>query len=126
MSREFQEFLLQINDSRDLPPGEISAFLNFLNELVCELNLKIAPEEERLLPVHLDKMGEVIGELSNNFFPMSHSSEPLKRLAIVEKDKILELYCRARALHERSKETSVFAEEMRERIERLSDDVRLY
>jgi hypothetical protein len=83
---------LQQNDSEtlDLSPGEIAGFLEIcrqaLCDYVCYANAQLDSDSEAFLPVtEIEKIDSVFRELTNNFFPMAHSNEQLRRLQIVDK-----------------------------------------
>ncbi len=79
-------------DTLDLSPGEIAGFLNIcrrsLNEYIIHANQQLGPDSEAYIPnLELEKIDSIFRELSDNFFPMAHSNESLRRLQIVDKDK---------------------------------------
>lgn len=79
-------------DSLDLSPWEIAAFLNVchksLHAYICHANDQLSPESEAHIPINeLAKIDSIFRELIDNFFPMAHSHESLRRLQIVDKDE---------------------------------------
>jgi hypothetical protein len=79
-------------DTLDLSPGEIAGFLNIcrrsLNEYIIHANQQLGPDSEAYIPnLELEKIDSIFRELSDNFFPMAHSNESLRRLQIVDKDE---------------------------------------
>ena len=98
MPTQLKNFLLQLIDPKTLPPDELSGFLADFWALFLKLHSGVAKNEERLTSAELEKINGIIKELSDNFFPMAHSDEPLRMLAIVEKRKILDLENHVRIL----------------------------
>ena len=79
-------------DSLDLSPWEIAAFLNIchrsLHAYICHANDQLGPDSEAYIPLtELVKIDSIFRELTDNFFPMAHSNESLRRLQIVDKDE---------------------------------------
>lgn len=79
-------------DSVDLSPWEIAAFLNTchrsLHAYICHANDQLGPDSEAYIPIkELKKIDSIFRELTDNFFPMAHSNESLRRLQIVDKDE---------------------------------------
>jgi hypothetical protein len=79
-------------DTLDLSPGEIAGFLNIcrrsLNEYILHANQQLGPDSEAYIPnLELEKIDSIFRELTDNFFPMAHSNESLRRLQIVDKDE---------------------------------------
>jgi hypothetical protein len=79
-------------DTLDLSPGEIAGFLNIcrrsLNEYIIHANHQLGPDSEAYIPnLELEKIDSIFCELTDNFFPMAHSNESLRRLQIVDKDE---------------------------------------
>jgi hypothetical protein len=79
-------------DTLDLSPWEISGFLNIchrsLHAYICHANEQLGPDSEAYIPItELVKIDSIFRELTDNFFPMAHSNESLRRLQIVDKDE---------------------------------------
>lgn len=79
-------------NSLDLSPWEIAAFLNTchrsLHAYICNANDQLGPNSEAYIPIkELVKIDSIFRELIDNFFPMAHSNESLRRLQIVDKDE---------------------------------------
>lgn len=79
-------------DTLDLSPWEIAAFLNTchrsLHDYICHANDQLGPDSEAYIPItELKKIDSIFRELTDNFFPMAHSNESLRRLQIVDKDE---------------------------------------
>ena len=79
-------------DTLDLSPGEIAGFLNIcrrsLNEYILHANQQLGQDSEAYIPkIELEKIDSIFRELTDNFFPMAHSNESLRRLQIVDKDE---------------------------------------
>ena len=76
----------------DLSPSEIAAFLSIchrsLHAYICYANEQLAPDSDaHIRNTELIKIDSVFRELTDNFFPMAHSNESLRRLQIVDKDE---------------------------------------
>lgn len=83
---------LQRNDAKilDLSPGEVAGFLEMCHQALCGYvfyaNAQLSPDSEAVLSVaDIEKIDSVFRELTNNFFPMAHSTENLRYLQIVNK-----------------------------------------
>ena len=127
MPTQLKSFLTQLNDPNTLPPGELSGFLADFWALFLKLHSGVAKNEERLTSVELEKINGIIKELSDNFFPMAHSREPLERLAIVEKHKILDLENHSRMLtRELSRIINIVSEHSRRNAEFSGKFSRIY
>jgi hypothetical protein len=79
-------------DTLDLSPWEIARFLNIchrsLHAYICHANEQLGPDSEAYIPIsELEKIDSIFRELTDNFFPMAHSNESLRRLQIVDKDE---------------------------------------
>ena len=79
-------------DTLDLSPWEIARFLSIchrsLHAYICHANEQLGPDSEAYIPItELEKIDSIFRELTDNFFPMAHSNEPLRRLQIVNKDE---------------------------------------
>lgn len=79
-------------DTLDLSPWEIAGFLNIchrsLHAYICHANEQLGPDSEAYIPIsELEKIESIFRELTDNFFPMAHSNESLRRLQIVDKDE---------------------------------------
>lgn len=79
-------------DTLDLSPWEIAEFLNIcqrsLSAYICYANELLGPDSEAYIPItELEKIDSIFRELTDNFFPMAHSNESLRRLQIVDKDE---------------------------------------
>jgi len=79
-------------DSLDPSPWEVAAFLNVchraLHAYICHANDQLGPDSEAYIPItELAKIDSIFRELIDNFFPMAHSHESLRRLQIVDKDE---------------------------------------
>jgi len=76
----------------DLSPWEIAGFLNIchrsLYAYISHANEQLGSDSEAYIPItELEKIDSIFRELTDNFFPMAHSNEPLRRLQIVNKDE---------------------------------------
>lgn len=76
----------------DLSPWEIAGFLNIchrsLYAYITHANEQLGSDSEAYIPItELEKIDSIFRELTDNFFPMAHSNEPLRRLQIVNKDE---------------------------------------
>lgn len=76
----------------DLSPWEIAGFLNIchrsLYAYISHANEQLGSDSEAYIPItELEKIDSIFRELTDNFFPMAHSNEPLRRLQIVDKDE---------------------------------------
>jgi hypothetical protein len=74
----------------DLSPGEIAGFLDIcrisLCKYICHANEQLGADSEAYIPIiEIEKIDSIFRELSDNFFPMAHSNESLRRLQIVDK-----------------------------------------
>ena len=79
-------------DALDLSPWEIAGFLNIchrsLYAYISHANEQLGSDSEAYIPItELEKIDSIFRELTDNFFPMAHSNEPLRRLQIVDKDE---------------------------------------
>jgi hypothetical protein len=79
-------------DALDLSPWEIGGFLNIchrsLYAYITHANEQLGSDSEAYIPItELEKIDSIFRELTDNFFPMAHSNEPLRRLQIVNKDE---------------------------------------
>lgn len=79
-------------DTLDLSPGEIAGFLNIcrqsLNAYILHANQQLGRDSEAYIPkIELEKIDSIFRELTDNFFPMAHSNESLRRLQIVDKEE---------------------------------------
>lgn len=79
-------------DALDLSPGEIAGFLDIcrksLNEYIIYANQQLGQESDAYIPkIELEKIDSIFRELTDNFFPMAHSNESLRRLQIIDKDE---------------------------------------
>ena len=79
-------------DTLDLSPWEIAGFLNIchrsLYAYISHANEQLGSDSEAYIPItELEKIDSIFRELTDNFFPMAHSNEPLRRLQIVDKDE---------------------------------------
>ena len=79
-------------DSLDLSPWEVVTFLNIchrsLHAYICHANDQLGSDSEAYIPImELVKIDSIFRELTDNFFPMAHSNESLRRLQIVDKDE---------------------------------------
>jgi hypothetical protein len=78
MRNEIGDFISNSpNDPLDLNSYQISAFLDLLR-LVLTKKFQLKDSE-------LDYVDGILKELSDNFFPMSHTTKPLRSLEIHEK-----------------------------------------
>jgi hypothetical protein len=76
----------------DLSPWQIAEFLNIchksLHAYISLANEQLGPDSEAYIPnLELEKIESIFRELTDNFFPMAHSNESLRRLQIVDKDE---------------------------------------
>ncbi len=79
-------------DTLGLSPWEIAGFLNIchgsLHAYICHANEQVGPDSEAYIPIaEIKKIDSIFRELTDNFFPMAHSNESLRRLQIVDKDE---------------------------------------
>jgi hypothetical protein len=79
-------------DTLDLSSWEIAAFLNICHRsfhaYICYANDQLGLDSEAYIPItELVKIDSIFRELTDNFFPMAHSNESLRRLQIVDKDE---------------------------------------
>ena len=98
----------------DLSPWAIAALLddcvNALKSYITVANSEVGIESEAYVPVHvIEQVGSVFKELSDNFFPMAHTTSPLRYLQIVD----------ARELRQFHMECENLSREMIDQIERL-------
>lgn len=80
----------------DLSPIQIAEFLDIcrrsLCEYICHANEQLGADSEAYIPAkELESINSVFIELSNNFFPMAHSTSPLRDLQIVDKPDFLDI-----------------------------------
>lgn len=102
----------------DLSPGEVAGFLNICGRSLCEYirhaNEQLGADSEAYILIkELEKIDSIFRELTDNFFPMAHSNEPLRHLQIVDKDEhhrviqgLLHLTRMGHDVHELSKDLS--------------------
>ncbi len=107
-----------------LSPGEIAGFLavchQALNSYVLNANAQLGEDSEAYLTVaEIEKIDSIFRELSDNFFPMAHSNEPLRRLQIVDKDEYLRVSEGLLRLSRIGEEASELSECLSQSIERL-------
>jgi hypothetical protein len=67
----------------------------------------------------IEKIDSVFRELSDNFFPMAHSNEPLRRLQIVDKDEYRRVGEGLLRLSRIGEEANELSESLSQSIERL-------
>lgn len=93
ISLHFKQSIEEKNtDTLDLSPWEIAGFLNIchksLHAYICHANEQLGLDSEAYIPIsELEKIDSIFRELTDNFFPMAHSNESLRRLQIVDKDE---------------------------------------
>lgn len=93
ISLHFKQSIEEKNtDELELSPWEIAGFLNIchksLHTYICYANEQLGPDSEAYIPIsELEKIDSIFRELTDNFFPMAHSNESLRRLQIVDKDE---------------------------------------
>jgi len=94
ISRNLKQMLEGMNaDPLDSPPWKITEFLEACNKTLIKYILHANEQlgsdtEANVSAKELDKINRVFRELTDNFFPMAHSNEPLSRLQIVEKERL--------------------------------------
>jgi hypothetical protein len=105
-------------DALELSPGEVAGFLEIcrqsLLDYIGHANERLSADSEAYVPtVELEKIDSIFRELTDNFFPMAHSIEPLRRLQIVDKqefdhvrNRLLDLSQMARDAHSLSADLS--------------------
>ena len=107
-----------------LSPWEIAGFLEVcnqaLNGYILNANEQLGEESEAYIAkLEIEKIDSVFRELSDNFFPMAHSNEPLRRLQIVDKDEYLRVSEGLLRLSRIGEEASELSECLSQSIERL-------
>ena len=111
-------------DTLDLSPWEIAGFLNIchrsLYAYICHANEQLGPDSEAYIPItELEKIDSIFRELTDNFFPMAHSNEPLRRLQIVNKDEYHRVADGLLRLSRVGKEAQDLSENLSQSIRRL-------
>ncbi len=87
--RELRELLNRVDDPRAMTPGNLAYFLGIFREISNSLFKTLRDDPAfGLSDDEIRKVDDVFAELSNNFFPMAHSNEPLARLQIIERESI--------------------------------------
>ena len=79
-------------DALELSPGEVAGFLEIcrrsLLDYIGHANERLSADSEAYVPtVELEKIDSIFRELTDNFFPMAHSTERLRHLQIVDKQE---------------------------------------
>jgi hypothetical protein len=111
-------------ETLDLSPGEIAGFLEIcrlsLREYIYHANEQVGPDSEAYIPsIELEKIDSIFRELTDNFFPMAHSNESLRRLQIVDKDEYRRVMEGLLHLTRMSKDAHVLSKSLSESIDRL-------
>ena len=108
----------------DLSPGEIAGFLDVcrqaLHGYVCHANAQLGSDSDALLSIkELEKIDSVFRELTDNFFPMAHSNEPLRKLQIVDKAEYQRVLQQLSYLITMGHEVNELSKDLSQSIERL-------
>lgn len=79
-------------DTLDLSPWEIAGFLSIchksLHAYISHANEQLGPDSDAYISaIEIEKIESIFRELTDNFFPMDHSNESLRRLQIVDKEE---------------------------------------
>ncbi len=107
-----------------LSPWEIAGILVVCNQAlqsyVLNANAQLGEDSDAYLTVaEIEKIDSVFRELSDNFFPMAHSNEPLRRLQIVDKDEYRRVGEGLLRLSRIGEEANELSESLSQSIERL-------
>ena len=111
-------------DTLDLSPWEIAGFLDICRQAlygyICHANMQLGADSEAHIPIiELEKIDSVFRELSNNFFPMAHSNEPLRKLQIVDKAEYQRVLQHLSQLTSMGHEVHELSKDLSQSIERL-------
>jgi hypothetical protein len=87
--RELRELLNRVDDPRAMTPGDLAYFLGIFREISNSLFKTLRDDPAfGLSDDVMRKVDKIFAELSDNFFPMSHSNKPLVELQIIERESI--------------------------------------
>ena len=108
----------------DLSPWEIVGFLNICHRSLCayiyHANEQLGPDSEAYIAItELEKIDSFFRELTDNFFPMAHSNESLRRLQIVDKNEFHGVLQDLLRLTSMGHDAHALSERLSESIERL-------
>jgi hypothetical protein len=111
-------------DALELSPWQIAGFLEVcrrsLHDHVRNANEQLGINSEAYIPLtELEKIDSIFRELTDNFFPMAHSNEPLRDLQIVDKEKLRRVQNLLLHLNDVWRQTHELSEDLAQSIERL-------
>ena len=120
---ELNEFLkTDTNPALDLNPYQIASLLNIVGPILIEhieqsqLDASY-PMQDKISAENLNRLDGLFRELGDNFFPMAHTTLPLRSLRIAKSDSL-------RSIEELSKYTLRSTEQLSELLEHLSSRLR--
>ena len=120
---ELNEFLKRdTNFALDLNPYQIASLLNIVGPILIEhieqsqLDANY-PMQDKISAENLNRLDGLFRELGDNFFPMAHTTLPLRSLRIAQSDSL-------RSIEELSKYTLRSTEQLSELLEHLSSRLR--
>ena len=111
-------------DTLDLSPWEIAGFLSICHRsfhaYITHANEQLGPESEAYIPpTEIEKIESIFRELTDNFFPMAHSNESLRRLQIVDKEEYERIVAGLLSLSRLGEEATDLSENLSQSIRRL-------
>jgi len=107
-----------------LSPWQIAGLLDIFRESLCgyvkNANEQLGAHAEAYISaVELEKIDSIFRELTDNFFPMAHSNEPLRRLQIVDKQEFDHVRNRLLDLSHMARDAQSLSADLSESIGRL-------
>jgi len=111
-------------DTIDPSPWEIAGFLSIchrsLHAYIAHANEQLGIESEAYIPpIEVEKIESIFRELTDNFFPMAHSNESLRRLQIVNKEEYERIVAGLLSLSRLGEEATYLSENLSQSIRRL-------
>ena len=112
------------NNALDIPPDEVTTILEISCHALCEYikysNEQLGNKSEAYIsPREISRIESVFTELINNFFPMAHSTSPLRDLQIVNKPELLDIKRHLESMENFSNVANEISKQLSDSIQRL-------
>ena len=110
----------------DYSPYSVAEFLDIYSKIlqsyICYANEQLGEDSEAYISKNeLEKIDSLFRELTDNFFPMAHTNNPLRDLQIVETEKFRVFQNRLMHFIDHNQRTNEISEYLSESIERLTN-----
>jgi len=120
-------------EARHMCPYDVASFLRISSEALINYirnsNEQLAEDAPGYInAIATEKIRSIFLELSNNFFPMAHTNEPLEQLKIVDRERLHQMwntFNELRAIEDASRYQSENLRRIDEERLRLNDELML-